>query len=274
MRNSVFEYTDYREFLKDAFAHKKTTDRQMTYERICETIGMKSKGHLALILQGKARLSIPHALKIAELLKLKKRETEYLQNLVLFNHASSQVDKKTFFEKLLAFKESSIRIVNADQYEFYDKWYHSVIRAILEFNCFTDDYAGLAKKVVPPITPEEAQNSIALMERLGLIARGKDGFYRPVDRVIDTGAIAKTVAIDNVAIQTLRLAQESLDRFPKAERILSGMTLGISAKGYEALVQELRDFRRRIYRLVESDKADRVYQVAIQVFPTSTKEAL
>jgi len=271
MSFSVFEYTDCLQFLNDCIKDKKKGNPHVSYSLICEKTGIKSKGHLATLLQGKTRISIPLVLKFAEFLKLKKRDTEYFQYLVLFNQAKNQEDKKNYFEKMLSFKESKVRILNVNQYDYYDKWYHSVIRAILEFYPFKGDYEVLAKIVAPPITSEEVEKSISLMEGLGLIAKDKTGSFRPVDSVIDTGPVVKSVATTNVAVQTLHLAEEAIDRFQKEERILSGVTIGVSEQGYQSVVQEIRDFRQRIYRIVENDKANRTYQLNIQMFPTSKR---
>jgi uncharacterized protein (TIGR02147 family) len=270
MTVSVFNFTDYRQFLRQSIAGKKAENPHVSYRAICEKTGIKSKGHLALILQGKTKVSIPFAIKLAEFLKLKKREMEYFQYLVLFNQAKNHQDKKAFFEKMMSFKESSVRIIDSNQYEYYDRWYHSAIRAILEFYPFDNNFVQLAKMVEPAITADEAEKSIALMERLGLIAKD-GGRYRPVDRVIDSGSEANSLSVNNVAIQTLRLAEQAIDRFPREERMLSGVALGISEKGYQAAIAELRDFRQRIYTIVENDDANRIYQLNIQLFPLSKR---
>ena len=47
------------------------------------------------------------------------------------------------------------------------------------------------------------------------------------------------------------------------------MTLGVSAEGFAAIQEEVREFRRRVMQIAAQDTADRVYQLAVQLFPAS-----
>lgn len=267
-KNPVFAYTDYRKFLKDFFDQKKGC----SYRFVCSETGIKSSGHLSLILQGKANISIPLALRFAKFLSLNRREKDFFQYLVLFNQAKNHAEKKDYFEKIMSFKESSVHEMNANQYDYYDKWYHSVVRAQLEIVPVRDDYKALARSVEPPISPEKAGESIALMERLGMIRQDANGFYRPVDMMIDTGHTVGSVALTNYAHHLLDLGKEAFDRFPKDERIFSWVTLGVSEKGYQQVVQEMRAFRQKMYEIAKADTAERVYQVYMQAFPVSKRK--
>lgn len=268
---SIFEYTDYRNFLNSFIAELKKEKPEASYRYICERVGVKSSGHLTLILKGKANISIALALRFSKFLQLKKRETEYFQYMVLFNQAKNHLEKKEYFEKLMAFKESAIHIVKANQYEYYDKWYHSVIRALIDFFPVRDNFLEVAKLVDPPLSAKEVESSIDLLLRLGMIKKNEQGYYAPVDLVIDTGVDVQSVAINNYALSTLELAKQALDRNSKDTRVLSWATLGISEKGYKQVVEELREFRRKIYTIAANDHAEQVYQINFQAFPLSRK---
>jgi uncharacterized protein (TIGR02147 family) len=265
----VFSYTDYRKFLRDCFDGKKSEESGFSYRLICGQTGIKSTGHLTLILQGKANISLSLAKKFAEFLKLKKRAKEFFEYLVLFNQAKLQNDKREYFVKIMGFKESSVRLVNADQYDYYDKWYHSVVRALLDFLPVKDNFKDLAKTVEPPISEEEARKSVELMMRLHMIKQDNEGCFRPTDAVIDTGPAIGSMAVTNYAINMIDLSKQAFDRCPQDERVFSWATLGVSEKGYQDVLQELREFRRRVYAIAERDKADRVYQFHFQAFPVS-----
>jgi len=267
---NVYDYTDYRRFLHDFYTMKKQASRAFSYRRICDRVGIKSTGHFTLILQGKANVSIPLALKLAAFLGLRKRETDYFQYLVLFNQARSHEDKRMYFEKMASFRESRLHLVNAEQYEYYAKWYHSVIRALLEFVPFDGGDCGvLAKLLDPPVPATEVRKSFDLLKRLGMVERDDGGMWRPTDAVIDTGSPVDSLAVERYVLNTLSLAREAIDRFAGDERKFSWVTFGVSRTGYEAILKEAREFRRRIYRIVESEAADRVYQMNMQIFPVS-----
>ncbi|MBN1758741.1 MAG: TIGR02147 family protein [Chitinispirillaceae bacterium] len=267
---TVFQYTDYRKFLLDTLAYLLDEGRKLSYRSICDAVGIKSTGHFTLVLQGKANISIPLAMKLARFLKLKKRESDYFQALVLFNQAKKHADKRDYFVKMMSFKESSIRLVSADQYEYYDKWYHAVIRALLEIVPVKDDFSVIAKMVDPPVSADEVRKSIELMVTLQLVKKDDLGNFRPAEAIIDSGPAIGSLAVTNYAMNMLELGKQAFDRFPLEERIFSWATLGVSEKGYEQVVQELREFRRKVYEIAKNDaNANRIYQVNIQAFPVS-----
>lgn len=267
---SVFRYTDYRKFLLDVLPLSGNNGEKKSYRSICDTIGIKSTGHFTLVLQGKANISIPLAMKFAQFLRLRKRECEYFQTLVLFNQAKKHADKRDYFVKMLSFREASIHVVSADQYEYYDKWYHAVVRALLEIIPVKDDFSVIAKMVDPPISTEEVRKSIELMVNLHLVKKDDNGHFRPAEAIVDSGPAIGSLGITNYAINMLEHGKQAFDRFSLDERIFSWATLGVSEEGYAQVVQELREFRRKVYEIAKNDTAtNRIYQVNIQAFPVS-----
>ena len=87
---------------------------------------------------------------------------------MLYNQAKSHAEKKRWFEKILAFLKSKVKIVEVSQYEFFEKWYYVAIRELLAFYKFSGDYKALGKSVEPPISPSQAKKAITLLMRLGL----------------------------------------------------------------------------------------------------------
>ncbi len=190
--------------------------------------------------------------------------------MVLFNQAKNHQDKKRYFEKMMAFKEAKVKTVSAAQYEFYDKWYYTAVREVLNFYPFKGDYPELAKLVTPVITPSEARQAIELLERLNLIARNDDGIYTLTDTLITTGYGVQAVCINNHILNSLTLAETAIDRFKREERNFSWVALSISQDGYKKIVEELRASRRKMMSIVDQDQnPDRAYLFNFQVFPLS-----
>jgi uncharacterized protein (TIGR02147 family) len=165
----------------------------------------------------------------------------------------------------------SIQIVTTAQYRYYEKWYHSAIRALLEFVPFSDDYETIGKLLVPVVGAKDVEESIALLKELKLIEIGADGNHYPTNAVISTGYDASGMAINTFVFNSLKLSESALGRFPKNERNYSVLTLGISENGFEEIRQELREFRRKVLKIAGDDKANRVYQFSFQLFPLSKK---
>lgn len=264
----IFSYLDYRAFLKAYYDDCKKKDPKFTYRYIAECVGFKSAGHLTQILNGSTNISYSLTAGFIEFLKFGKRESDYFETLVYFNQAKTHAEKKCFFERLLKFKKLINTIITPDQYEYFDKWYFVAIRESLSYYQFKDDFADLAQKLKPAISPDEAKKAIELLVRLNLITKNEKGFYQRVDPVLSANPEGKAIAITNNALETMRLAGESIDRFPKEQRNISGVTFSISQKTFDTIQEEVRNFRKRVLDIAQCDSSpDSVYQFNVQLFP-------
>lgn len=271
---SVFDYTDYRKFLRDRFAESKDRDKSFTYRRLAALAGFKSPGFFTQVLQGTTNLSDDMIQKIARAFELQKRETRYFGWMVRYNQSSAHEQKKYFFVRMGAFKRARVKTVDPESYDFYDKWYYSAIRAIIHYHPFEgNDFKTLARMVIPSITPAEARRAVGVLERLGFIAKSTDGSYNLTDKHISTGLETESVVINNFVINTLDIAKDAFYRFPKDKRNFSALTLSVSDEGYRKIVDRCAEFRKEIVDIVKDDfRIDRVYQVNFQIFPLTVIE--
>lgn len=267
----IYEYIDYRKLLKDLYDERKALNPAFSYRFIAGKVGFSSAGFFTNIIQGKRNISAENIFKFAGVFKLKRHETEYFELLVLFDQAKSHDRKKYYFEKILSSKRSKIKQTEAWQYEFYSQWYYTAVREVLDICRFDgNDYAALAKKVSPAITPAQAKKAVELLEKLQFIKRGKDGIYSQSDDLITTGYEAPTVAVTNFLVSTIDLAREAIDRYPRSDRSISTLTFSCSGEGYRTIEDRLKTFRREILEIVRADKnRDRVYHVNFHVYPMS-----
>src|SRR6185295_11047088 len=108
--------------------------------------------------------------RVSRALKLGKLEAEYFELMVLFTQAKTNEVKDHYFQKMLGIKRKlKIVKINEEQYEYYTKWYHPVIRSLVSKVDFGDgnggdDYAKLAHCLMPPIPARDARKSVQLLE--------------------------------------------------------------------------------------------------------------
>ncbi len=266
---SVFEYTDYRAYLKDWYRGE-AKDRKLSYRKLAAEIGFKSPGHFSLIVNAKANLSLKVLDRFIRYLDLSKKEAEYFQALVLYTQAKAADEKKRAFDRMLAFKQFRVRSIAATQYEFLEKWYYLAVREVLAVYAFKGDYAALAQRIEPGITVEEARQSIEVLRRLGLITRDAQGRWLRVETVLATGPEAPAHAVNAFLGQAMDLAKSALDRIPKEDRVLAATTVSVSQETFEEIREETRAFRKRILEMAQRDpRPDRIYQFQFHVFPLS-----
>lgn len=254
-------------FLKDLFEREKAGNRHFSHRYVNAKLGVKSSSFFLQVIQGKSNISSEVLQGLIGLAKLSGREAEYFEALVLYNQAVTHRDRKRHYETLLALKPAKLRTLDAAQSEYLDKWYHVAVRQALAFLRVKDDFKGLARSLVPSITPGEAKRSVLLLEKLGLAARDAEGFYRWTEPSVTTGEERKSPGTGDFLLQTMELAKLALD-VPKPERHLSTMTLSLSVDGYRALEEKLMKLRRELYELAERETdVDRVYHLNLHCFP-------
>jgi uncharacterized protein (TIGR02147 family) len=268
--NSIFEYLDYRDFLKDFYEEKKAQRSFFSYRLFGAKIGLDAS-YLAKVLIKIRHIADPTIAKITAFCGLTGAEADYFESLVHFVKSKSHKESKALFEKLLSLKGVKSSTLLIHQYSFYQKWYHSAVRSILELFEFNGDYKALAEWLSPPITVKEAKESIRLLENLRLIKKDDRGVFRLTDTAITTGPEWQSLAIQSFQEETIKLSGESLSRHPKEVRDISTVTMNINAKDFEEIRERIKEFRGSIIKYVsEQTSPDRVVQLNIQLFPLST----
>lgn len=267
----VFDYFDYRKFLKDWFAAKKQEHAQYSFRVMADQCGFKSKSFLAHVMEGKANLSDNSLFSLGRALKLSSKEFSYFASLVRFNQARDQRQREQYFQELLrAGARRKARTMLEHEYEFYSKWYHNTIRELVTMVDFGEDYAALGRMLVPPISAVKARRSVELVLRLGLIEKEGER-YRVTDKILQTGDDIRSVAVTSFHRQNLEIAGSALDQYPVDEREISCVVGGMSDECFAQVKTEIQEFRKRIVSIISNDtrKAKRVYHVNFQCFPTA-----
>lgn len=161
-----------------------------------------------------------HILKLAKLFGLKQTETDYFEAMVHFGQSASLEERNRYFQKMIAFKEVRADLVGMDRLEFYSKWYYGAIRELFFFHPFRGDYAELARRLSPPIRQADARESVALLERLGMVEPNSIGGYKSKEAVLKKDPAFPSVVMANFLKNNIELAIEALDRYSKEERDL------------------------------------------------------
>jgi uncharacterized protein (TIGR02147 family) len=263
----VFEYLDYRAYLKDYYEERKSRQTFFSYKVFGKKVGLDGS-YLAKVLISARHIADDSVKAFTEACELKDKEAEYFEVLVLFAKSKSEQEEKLYFERLLSLKNVGAQQLLANQFEYYKTWYHSAIRSILEYFDFRGDYAELAEGLSPQVTVKEAEESIALLTALGLIQPDEEGRYRVTNVNITTGAQWRSLAIESFQEESLRLSRESIKRHPKHVRDFSTVTMTINAKDYAEIRDRIKEFRGTVINYVNrSTEPDRTYQMNIQLFP-------
>jgi uncharacterized protein (TIGR02147 family) len=266
---NVFEYSDYRKFLRDWYEAAKKSGGTLSYRSFAQRAGLKSINFYKFVMDGIRNLTADSAAKFAAGLKLNKQETEFFKGLVFYTQATTHEEKNRRYQDLLrSRKYSQLKPIERDQYEYYATWYHPVVRELIASKDFDGTFAWIAGRLSPSITPAQAEKSVELLEKLGFIERTEHGRWKQASSIVSTGAELKSHVVHNYHKIVLDLAKRVIDEMPPERRDVSTMTLGVARGRITELKKLIQNFRQEILKAVASDtEPEEVVQLNIQMFP-------
>ena len=267
---SVFDYLDYREFLKDAYEKLHEVNWNFSFRFIAKQIGY-TPSLFNKILHGSRNLNIKITSKIAELFELNEKEYNYFHYLVSFNQAKKPSEQQFYLEKLFEFKQSCAHKMHKDQYEYFSTWYYAVVKELLEIYPYTGDNKNLGLLVKPTITPSQVKKSINLLKSLDMIEQDKETQRITVKKeIVSSNTGSRSTAINAFIQKGVEMASNALDNFASDERHLTHQTIAVDDKAYTRLIALVKKFRQEAIEIVQDvEKPSRVYQLSTQLFPLS-----
>jgi uncharacterized protein (TIGR02147 family) len=275
MKPNIFEFTDYREFIRAFYEMQKERNPHFSFQVFCNNCGFTNKGFVHNVIHGVKNLSRLSVMKFSQGMRLTKSESDFFENLVFFNQAKNVKERNHYFEKLQSVRPmtpeaSTAKKVTDHQFEFYSTWYCSAIRSIIDmFPDKSQDFTWIGKNLYPCVSAVLVRKTIKTMLDLGFLEQTNGGL-RVKDKTITTGREAKNLAMARFHIEMMQLAHKALEELPSEKRHVTGLTLGISPKAYEQICEDIFKLQEKILKLAESDEdSNSVYQLNFHFFPLS-----
>ncbi|MEN9353207.1 MAG: hypothetical protein RL318_532 [Fibrobacterota bacterium] len=268
----VFAYEDHRRFLADSIEEMRTTKRGFSLRWLANKCDFSSHTFLPRVLTGDRNLTSESAAKVAEALGLRGEKAKAFLCLV---EASIGLTEETRtkawgrFESLRAVHRR--KRLEGKQSRYYGKWYYPVVRQLAVWAPWHGDWSKLSDMLDPPIHPEEAKEAVETLVELGLLTREVDGTFHTSSPILNVDRLpSHTKRLSREEI--LRRGMESLLRHPLEERSTTCLLLAMSETSYRQSVEILGEAAQRCLGLAASDpEVDRVWQVALQIFPVSRR---
>jgi uncharacterized protein (TIGR02147 family) len=272
---SIFAYTDYRQYLVDFFEERKRLNKHFSLRMLAERSGFKARDYLMRVMRGDRNLSLEGAGKLSDFFRFSEKQAEYFHILVQFNQAHTTWEKEQCYLRLSEIqKYGTHQKLRQDQFEYLTAWYHSALRSllpVLEPKVLPegqDDWEKVAKLLDPPITAKQARDSVDLLTRLGLLHKDAKGKYAVTEAALSTGDEVTSLGVAAFHRATMDLAKRSIDRHPATARDISGITMSISQDGFRRIKSELRSFRKKVQAIASTDMGeDMVYQLNLHLIP-------
>jgi uncharacterized protein (TIGR02147 family) len=268
----MFVHQNYREYLREYYNEQKALKKNFSYRSFSEKSGIAAPSFLFHVIEGKRNLTKATVMKISQAIGHNRDEAEFFENLVFFNQAQTIAEKTVYYSRLVEIRKPiDIAIIPKDRYEYYSAWYHSVIREVVIFFDFRDDYDRLGEFLVPPIKGSDAKRSVTLLERLGFIERDAQGLYHQTQNLINVkvGAVDAFV-IEKFQMEMLQVALKAYDAVSVRKRMTSSTTFSISQETFELFKMRIRELQHQLMEIARIDeKPGTAYQLTLNLFPVS-----
>ena len=270
---SIFQHQDYRSFLRD-WAREAKSLRSFSFRAFSQRAGFSSPNFFKLVMDGERNLSSESVEKFILGLKLNKQEATYFRALVNFTQAKDHESKNAAYQKMLGSRKlREIQPINKSHYEFYQTWYHPIVRELAAADHGDGSAAWIAGNIFPAVSIDDVSKSLALLEKLGFLKKDDAGHWKQSSPVLSTGPEVESHLLFLYHLNVLELGKHALKHIAPQRRDFGSLTLSIAKHRLPELKQKIQDFRQEILALVAQDKESELFvQLNTQLFPLTRDE--
>jgi len=265
---NIYEYTDFRAFLKDRIAELKSSDTRYSLRFLSDRLGLSSKSHLKMVADGQRNLSSALAGKIGTAIGLADEEAAFFVTLVRYGQAKSTVEQQAALDELRRRRKFlDVHQLELDHFDYLSDQLTLTLRELVSFPDFKEDPQWIAERMPIEAPPRQIKEAISKLLRLGLVRRDEKGHLIPSHIHQVTGDGLKSVALRTFYEQTFSRASASMMQ-ASAVRHLGGLTMAISEDSYRKIIERYKSFIAEVRHIVDDDnRPDQVYQLVMALFP-------
>jgi len=271
----ILEYTSYRQYIADYYAERKAKSA-FSWQEFATLAGFSSSIFLKYVSEGRYNLGEATAVRVATAMKLADYECDFFVELVKFDHAKTDAEKKAAYGKMISIAEAhKAKVLEGDSFRFFSDWKNPVIRELAPAMPGAKPLA-LAHACREKITAAEVSETLNFLVKAGLLQKDDAGNYTQTEKSVTTGPMEVTpVAVRGMHRQMGEFALDAIEGVQQNERHFSGVTLGVTHEAYDEIVQEIAECRKRIIAIATRDSAvDEVYRLNMQFFPMTNIKGL
>lgn len=264
----VLQYTNYRVYLRDYYEFKKKTTKAFSLRYFAEKSGISSHAHLKLTMDGSRNITNVTVNKLIRGIGLEGQRAAYFENLVFFNQATSDIDKKLYYAQLLKVSpRSKLHKMDRAQFRLFREWHHSVILEMVTLKDFSTNPNWVSKRLRGLVTPAQVEESFKLLLEIGLLVKTANG-YAQRNPLITTDDEVQDMMVKQYHYHMLRLGSDMLSDLPGSERDFSALTFGIKREKFADLKKHIQLMRKELLDFsAKPGESEDVVQVNIQLFP-------
>jgi uncharacterized protein (TIGR02147 family) len=269
---NIYDYKDYRVFLKDFYEHKKSLNPSFSTRIFAQKAGFGSHSYLKMVIDGKRNLSLKSLKKVGKALGLEKEEAAFFNTLALYNQASVEKDKDYYFQKLIELKpHKKLFKLEKDKFAYFTNKYLVIIRELVALPHFTEDYQWMSDTLGGCVSPDDIKKCVEALMRLNLLTRDKDGKLVQASGTLESPVDADSLEIFNYHRSIISYVKDVMIAVPQQNREIISITIPMSESILPEIKNILRKCRDEVIKCInQKDKGfDDVFQVNMQMVPVT-----
>jgi len=275
-RISIFDYLDYPSYLREYYEYRKVRDPWFSYQYMADKLSLSNKSQIARIFDGKRKSLKPDLIEgFNKLLKHDDNEAEYFSHLVhLFQAPSAEEKNRILTQMTRSLRQQQTRELERREYQYLKEWYYPVVREVMTMPEFRGNAKKIAQMMFKAIPEEQIEDSISLLEDLGLVEKDGDHWILK-DLSLSLRQDKRRLAVRHYQNQIMSMLPESLRRDGSYPNRTITVTFGINSERMKEVVDTINDFYKRFLGMLaemDADK-DQVYQFNLQLYPLTERYA-
>jgi uncharacterized protein (TIGR02147 family) len=255
--------TDFRSVLRQELVQRTKSNPRYTLRTFAKYLEL-SPATLSSVLNGKRKLSIKRARRIAQQLDLSPREEKTFVGLVEESHDPvAKPANEDSALKNISQEELQRMQLDDDVYQAISDWYHAAILEMTEIKNIKVTARTASNRL--KCTYIEAADAIERLKRLGLLT-DEDGRLKKVNKSFGTKTDIPSSALRRRHMQVLQKAKHALVMEPLLQRDFTSVTMAIDSSKLPEAKRRIAAFRRELSDFLEDGKRDKVYELSVQLF--------
>lgn len=259
---------DYRLWLVQELTERTRRNPAYSLRAFARALGV-SAPTLSQILSGKRPLSRKAALKIIDRCALTPDQGKAFLMSALgkeWQKALARIEQGEGSQR----HDDDFEQVKVETFRVIADWYHYAILSLGDLPHNEARPAWIAKKL--NLSLRTATHAWNRLLKLGLIKRHGKGYSQCGKPLSATTQTELHAALRHCHLETLRMAETALDEQKAPLELFSSVTMAIDESKLAEARELIKTFRRQLCSLLESGRKERVYTLAVALFPVSTPE--
>lgn len=274
---SVFEFSDYREFLRHEYETRSTANPRFSLRSMARMLALSPASLSGLILRRK-NLSADRASLIARKLKLGGHEKDYFLLQVQLSTSRSELAKQEIKSKLATYKpRKKPRNLTPEKFIPISKWHFMALLEICQRDWIGEEEFP-AVSIALRITPKELKSACEAMTAMGLLIADGSRYRRAHSEEVLVRSEYPNPVVRSYHRQVAELSALAIENQESPRRFTSSDFFPISEQTALCMREKMDAFLDELHAMAASSPpGDAVFGLSLNffhVFDHAKKEVL